>query len=139
MESVRAGSPREEGGLTCWLALSPEQVEGLQGEKGASPDVYSGRFGLRKTPDEALARATEFMAWRPHGESIEVNPKSFKLCQVYFPASGYLYLTEKGRLETRKEGEWRLYGELKARETAVVNGKEVLLYEAGPEVHEIYP
>ena len=133
MASVRAGSPREEGGLTCWLALSPEQLEGLQGEEGASPDVYSGRFGLCKTPDEALARATEFMAWRPKGESIEVDSKSFKLCQVYFPPSGYLYLTEQGRLETRKEGEWRLYGVLKARETATVDSREI------PEVLEIFP
>ena len=51
MESVRAGSPREEGGLTRWLALSPEQAEGHQGDGGASPDVYSGRFGLRRTPE----------------------------------------------------------------------------------------
>ena len=43
-----------------------------------------------------------------------------------------------GRLETRKEGEWRLFGGLKARETAIVNDKEVLLYEAGAELHEIY-
>ena len=107
--------------------------------KKEHPQCLLGSVWSTQDTDEALARATEVMAWRPHGESIEGNPKSFKLRQVYFPPSGYLYLTEKGRLETRKEGEWRLYGELKAREIAVVNGKEVLLHEAGPEVHEIYP
>ena len=52
----------------------------------------------------------EFMGWRPKGQSEELNPKSFTLCNVYFPASGYMHLTEQGRLETRKEGPRRLYG-----------------------------
>ena len=41
---------------------------------------------------------------------VELDPKSFMLCKVYFPASGYMLLTEQGRLETRKAGEWRSTG-----------------------------
>ena len=91
-----------------WVALNSEQVDALFAE-GAKPDEYSQRFGLRRTPVEALGRAAEFMAWRPRGQSEEPNPKSFVLCRVFVPASGYMIMTEQGRLETKKEGEWRLY------------------------------
>ena len=54
-------------GLETWVALSPEQVACLP--SGAQPDGYSKRFGLRRSPAEALERATEFMGWRPQGQS----------------------------------------------------------------------
>ena len=73
-------------------------------------------------------------AWRPCGQSEEPKPKSFVLCRVFIPASGYMILTESGRLETKKEGEWRLYGELKTRDTMMVEEVEVLLYEVSPEL-----
>ena len=69
------------------------------------------------------------MAWRLRGQSEKPNPKSFVLCRVFIPATGYMILTEQGRLETKKEGEWRLYGELKTRDTMRVDEVEVLLYE----------
>ena len=48
-----------------------------------------------------------------------------------------MILTEQGRLETKKEGEWRLYGELKTRDTMVVDEVEILLYEVSPELYEV--
>ena len=48
-----------------------------------------------------------------------------------------MILTEQGRLETKKAGEWRLYGELKTRDTMVVDELEVLLYEVSPELYEV--
>ena len=78
------------------------------------------------------------MNWRPAGEeepSEELH--SFSLCKVTIPAAGYMHLTEMGRLGTRKEGEWRLYGRLKIWETLTVNGSEVLPYEVGPDLHEV--
>ena len=100
-------------GLECWVALNSEQVDALFAE-GAKPDEYSQRFEFRRTPVEALGRAAEFMAWRPRGQSEEPNPKSFVLCRVFVPASGYMLMTEQGRLETKKEGEWRLYLDARA-------------------------
>ena len=77
----------------------------------------------------------QLSSWPGQGE--EPNPKSFVLCRVFIPASGYMILTEQGRLETKKEGEWRLYGELKTRDTMVVDEFEVLLYEVSPELYEV--
>ena len=133
-----AGGPSRpvHEGLECWVALNSEQVDALFAE-GAKPDEYSQRFGLRRTPVEALGRAAEFMAWRPRGQSEEPNPKSLVLCRVFVPASGYMIMTEQGRLETKKEGEWRLYGELKTRETLMVGETEVVLYEIHPELFEV--
>ena len=48
-----------------------------------------------------------------------------------------MHMMEEDRLDCRKEGEWRLYGSSKARETASIQGVEVLLYEVGPEVHDV--
>ena len=48
-----------------------------------------------------------------------------------------MIMTEQGRLETKKDGEWRLYDELKIRDTMVVDGFEVLLYEVSPELYEV--
>ena len=48
-----------------------------------------------------------------------------------------MIMTEQGRLETKKEGEWRLYGELKTRETLLVGETEVVLYEISPELFEV--
>ena len=113
-----------------------EQVDALFGD-GAEPDVYSKRFGLRQTPEEALGRAAEFIAWRPRGQSEESNPKRFALCRVFILVTGYMILTEQGRLKTKKEDEWRLYGELKTRDTMMVNEVEVLLYEVSSELYEV--
>ena len=55
-------------GIECWVALNAEQVDAMLAD-GAQPDVYSKRFGLRQTPEEALGRAAEFMAWRPRVRS----------------------------------------------------------------------
>ena len=86
--------------------------------------------------EAALQRATDFMGWRPNGESEVLDPKT-SLCKVTIPSSGYMHMMESGKLECRKEGEWRLYGRLKVRETLMVRGVEVLLYEVGPELHEV--
>ena len=51
-------------GIECWVALNAEQVDAMLAD-GAEPDVYSKRFGLRQTPEEALGRAAEFMAGVP--------------------------------------------------------------------------
>ena len=71
------------------------------------------------------------------GPGEEADPKSFILCQIFIPATGYMRLTEQGRLETKKEGERRLYGDLIAKETETVQGEEVLLYEVIPELHKV--
>ena len=42
-------------GIECWVALNAEQVDAML-EAGAVPDVYSKRFGLRQTPEEAFGR-----------------------------------------------------------------------------------
>ena len=60
-------------GIECWVALNGEQVDAMLAD-GAQPDVYSKRFGLRQTPEEALGRAAEFMAWRPRGQPEELCP-----------------------------------------------------------------
>ena len=132
----RSRSPLRADGLVTWLALSPKQVNDLVAE-GAEPDPFSRRFGLRQDAEAALQRATDFMGWRPNGESEVLDPKTFSLCKVTIPSSGYMHMMESGKLECRKEGEWRLYGRLKVRETLMVRGVEVLLYEVGPELHEV--
>ena len=67
-------------GIECRVALNAEQVDAMLTE-GAEPDVYSKRFGFRQTPEEALGRAAEFMAWRPRGQGEEPNLKSFSSYQ----------------------------------------------------------
>ena len=131
------GTPRLPGSLQCWLALSPSQAETLLGGGEIEPDPFSQRFGLRETAESALKRATAFMGWRPRGESQDHDPKTFKLCVVSIPAAGYMHMMEEGRLDCRKEAEWRLYGNVKNRETTTIQGVEVLLYEVGPEVHDV--
>ena len=85
MERARSRSPLRAGGLACWLAPNEKQVNDLTGD-GAEPDAYPQRF---QAPKKALKR--------------ELNLKTFTLCKVTIPASGYMHLTEKGRLETRKK------------------------------------
>ena len=63
--------------------------------------------------------------------------RAFVLCRVFVPASGYMIMTEQRRLETKKVGEWRLYGELKTREMLMVGETEVVLYEIHPELFEV--
>ena len=83
------------------MALNSEQVDALSAE-GAKPDEYSQRFGLRRTPVEALGRAAEFMAWRPRGQSEEPNPRALSSAVSSYQPSGYMIMTEQGRLETKK-------------------------------------
>lgn len=55
---VEALSPMKK-----YMWLSPTQYEAMLSGKGATPDPYSGRFGLRETLEEALERG--FIS--PHG------------------------------------------------------------------------
>ena len=80
--------------------------------------------------------------WRHLGEPLSSWPgdhvarvKSRTQRALYSAVSSYQ--TEQGRLETKKEGEWRLYGELKTRETLMVGETEVVLYEIHPELFEV--
>ena len=115
----RSRSPLRADGLVTWLALSPKQVNDLVAE-GAEPDPFSRRFGLRQDAEAALQRATDFMGWRPKGESEVLDPKTFSLCKVTIPSAGYMHMMESGKLECRKEGEWRLYGRLRCFCTKLV-------------------
>ena len=50
-----------------WIALSPQQFEDLNSGRDVQPDIYSGGFGLRTAPAEAVDRAPYFRDWTPDG------------------------------------------------------------------------
>ena len=47
--------------IKLWIALTPKQLEELNKGNEVFPDEYSGRFGLRLGPKEAVDRAQYFM------------------------------------------------------------------------------
>ena len=46
--------------LKLWIALTPKQLEELNTGKEVHPDEFSGRFGLRLGPEEAVDCAKKF-------------------------------------------------------------------------------
>ena len=72
------------------------------------------------------------MGWQLRIASQDLDPKTFKLCVVRIPAAGYMHMMEEGRLDCRKEGEWRLYGNLKARETTTIQESKCSCMRWGP-------
>ena len=59
--------------LKLWIALAPQQLEELNKGNEVFPDAYSGRFGLRLGPAEAVDRAQYFMDWTPDGLKDKLN------------------------------------------------------------------
>ena len=55
-------------GIECWVALNGEQLDAMLAD-GAQPDVYSKRFGLRQTLEEALGSLSRKRGPEPWGFS----------------------------------------------------------------------
>ena len=103
-------------GLTLWIALTPEQFNDLNNGRDVHPDEYSHRFGLRKSPAEAVERAQLFMDWTPQGPKGLYHQKDFKVCQINISPLGYLRKMEDEVLVKSKPGEYRWQGKLNHEE-----------------------
>jgi len=125
------------GSLTLFVALSPKQFDDLQRGKPVLPDPYSGRFGLRSSQEVAVKRGYEFTNWHPAGVSDHappVHPKQFMIMKLLLTAQGYMTLMEENVLvkgdgsNPCREGYFRWWGPLVQSRSALVNGKEELLF-----------
>ena len=125
------------GSLTLFVALNPKQFEDLQCGKPVLPDPYSGRFGLRSDQAVAVKRGYEFTNWHPASVSHPpppVHPKQFMIMKVLLTAQGYMTLMEENVLvkgdgsNPCREGYFRWWGPLVQSRSALVNGKEELLF-----------
>ena len=85
--------------LKLWIGLNPKQLEALNQNKEVFPDEYSGRFGLRAEPVEAVTRAQYFMDWTPDGLKGEYHQKDYVVLELEVTALGYLQKVEGGVLE----------------------------------------
>ena len=65
--------------IKLWIALTPKQLEELNKGNEVFPDEYSGRFGQRLGPKEAVDRAQYFMDWTPEGLKGEFHQKDVSL------------------------------------------------------------
>ena len=104
--------------LKLWIGLNPKQLEALNHE-------YSGRFGLRTGPVDAVTRAQYFMDWTPDGLKGECHQKDYVVLEVEISALGYLQKVEGGILQKMNPREYRWYGPLKQEE---VDGQGRMLY-----------
>ena len=68
--------------LKLWIGLNPEQLEALNQNKEVFPDEYSGRFGLRTGPVDAVTRAQYFMDWTPDGLKGKYHQKDYVVLGV---------------------------------------------------------
>ena len=102
--------------LKLWIALSPKQLEALNQGKEVFPDEYSGRFGLRTGPADAVNRAQYFMDWTPDGLKGEHHQKDYAVLEMEISALGYLQKVEGGILEKTKPMEYRWHGPVKQEE-----------------------
>ena len=134
------------GSLTLFVALNPKQFEDLQCGKPVLPDPYSGRFGLRSSQAVAVKRGYEFTNWHPASVSDPppaasesdpppaVHPKQFMIMKLLLTAQGYMTLMEENVLvkgdgsNPCREGYFRWWGPLVQSRSALVNGKEELLF-----------
>ena len=96
--------------LKLWIALTPKQLEELNKGNEVFPDEYSGRFGLRLGPKEAVDRAQYFMDWTPEGLKGEHHQKDYAVMEMEVFALGYLQKVESGILEKTKPTEYRWHG-----------------------------
>ena len=111
--------------LKLWIALAPKQLEALNQGKEVFPDEYSGRFGLRTGPADAVNRAQYFMNWTLHGLKGEHHQKDYAVMEIEILALGYLQKVEGDVLEKTKPTEYRWYGPLKQEER---DGQGRMLY-----------
>ena len=111
--------------LKLWIALAPKQLEALNQGKEVFPDEYSGRFGLRTRPADAVSRAQYFMDWTPDGLKGEHHQKDYAVMEIEISALGYLQKVEGDVLEKTKPTEYRWYGPLKQEER---DGQGRMLY-----------
>ena len=104
--------------LKLWVAFSPEQFADLNQGKDVHPDEYSGRFGLRAGPVEAVTRAQYFMDWTPEGLKGENHQKDYAVVEIQIIAHGYLQKVEGGILEKTKPkpNQYRWHGPIKNEE-----------------------
>ena len=102
--------------LKLWIALAPKQLEELNKGNEVFPDGYSGRFGLRLGPAEAVDRAQYFMDWTPDGLKGEYHQKDYAVMEMEISALGYLQKVEGGILEKTKPTEYRWHGPVKHEE-----------------------
>ena len=111
--------------LKLWIALEPKQLEELNKGNEVFPDAYSGRFGLRLGPAEAVNRAQYFMDWTPDGLKGEYHQKDYAVMEMEISALGYLQKVEGGILEKTKPTEYRWHGPVKHEER---DGQGRMLY-----------
>ena len=111
--------------LKLWIGLNPEQLEALTQNKEVFPDEYSGRFGLRTGPVDAVTRAQYFMDWTPDGLKGEYHQKDYVVLELEVTALGYLQKVEGGILEKMNPREYRWHGPLKQEE---LDGQGRVLY-----------
>ena len=102
--------------LKLWIGLNPEQLEALNQNKEVFPDEYSGRFGLRTGPVDAVTRAQYFMDWTPDGLKGKYHQKDYVVLELEVTALGYLQKVEGGILEKMNPREYCWHGPLKQEE-----------------------
>ncbi|CAK8994171.1 unnamed protein product [Durusdinium trenchii] len=138
--------------LRKYIGLSPSQFQALQRGHGVAPDPYSGRFGLRDTPEEALNRGYTFNTWEPPSkkrkqDSVENDkenleqmanpedgdPKKYVIVELNVTDLGFRWLSMESRLHFNREGQLRLYGAL-FNEVRDADGR--LLYQVGEHVQQ---
>ena len=102
--------------IRLWIALAPNQLADLNAGREAWPDEFSGRFGLRLGPKEAVDRAQYFMDWTPEGLKGEHHQKDYAVMEMEIFALGYLQKVESGILEKTKPTEYRWHGPVKSEE-----------------------
>jgi len=128
--------------ITLFVAVSPQQFEDLQSGKPAKPDPYSERFGLRASQVDAVRRGHAFMNWHPANISDppeKLHQKQFMILKLLITAQGYMQLMEENILEKgdgsnhSREGYFRWKGPLVKSRSALVKGREQLLFTISEE------
>ena len=98
--------------LVLYLGVTPAQRLCLQMNLPAVPDEFSGRFGLRTAPPQAIQRAHYFMECTPSGERGDCTLGDMKAVKVILSPFGYMQKMEGGILECRRPGEYRWHGSI---------------------------
>ncbi|CAE7581174.1 unnamed protein product [Symbiodinium pilosum] len=120
--------------LVLFVALTPGQFQEFQEKGSCKPDQFSGRFGLRKTAEEAIERSHYFMNWTSWTSFENMyDKKDFVLLKITITARGFLTLMEQDILVRRKPNQYQLHGDLQEQ---VMEG-ESLLFQVDKEAFTV--
>ena len=99
--------------LTLYVALTRAQFNEMDATGGTNPDPYSNRFGLRKTPAEAIERSYYFMNWSGSAcWEMLTSKKEFLVLKVVLTPLGLMRLIQNETLLIKKPGEYQLHGRI---------------------------